>query len=392
MEHLIGESLAERLERDPRLPIPLACSITRQCATALQVAHDGGIVHRDLKPGNIFLVTDAESPVGVRAKVLDFGIAKLTRDRDQRTARTVSGTLIGTPRYMSPEQCKNARDVDGRSDIYSLGCLLYEMLLGVAPFDYDTWAELVGAHLHETPPRPTELDKTLPAVVDELVVKMLEKKADNRFASMQELAQALDGLLRDQTGSTDPTLMAPTPTGEKLPAPAKKKRAPWLAIGIAGGVVIAGAITAFVVLRHESNDVQKPEPTFVVVDHQADHNTGSGSPAPVEPARTTSPPPDAAVVAVKTVEKPLSQTEQLARTFGKQTSALATCFKANPGVHDDLSVRIQIDAAGRVVSAEILPDNTTPLAQCLAGVAKKTAFGVQPKAATFRIPIHTNEN
>src|SRR6188768_1007098 len=108
MEFLAGESLAERLERDPRLPLHIACSITRSVANALHVAHEQGIVHRDLKPGNIFLIPDDEAPAGVRTKVLDFGIAKLLRDREPRSVKTHSGALIGTPRYMSPEQCKSA--------------------------------------------------------------------------------------------------------------------------------------------------------------------------------------------------------------------------------------------------------------------------------------------
>jgi serine/threonine protein kinase len=210
MEFLSGESLAERLQKDPRLQVPLACSITRAVANALQVAHEQGIIHRDLKPGNIFLIPDAEAAFGVRTKVLDFGIAKLHRQTESRSVRTHSGAVIGTPRYMSPEQCKNARTVDGRSDIYALGCILYEMLLGVAPFDYDTWAELVGAHLHEEPPRPHDLDPSLPADVADVVVKMLEKRPEDRYDSMSQLAQVLEGLLRARSSGTDLRLTPPS--------------------------------------------------------------------------------------------------------------------------------------------------------------------------------------
>jgi TonB family protein len=195
MEFLHGESLAERLAREPKLPVGLALVITRSCATALHVAHEEGIVHRDLKPGNIFLIPDNDAPAGLRTKVLDFGIAKLVRDRDSKSVKTQSGAVIGTPRYMSPEQCKNARDVDGRSDIYSLGCILYEMLLGVAPFDYDSWAELVGAHIYEEPARPREIDVNISLDVEVLVTKLLEKNPDERFRTMQELAQSLEVLL-----------------------------------------------------------------------------------------------------------------------------------------------------------------------------------------------------
>jgi serine/threonine protein kinase len=198
MEFLDGESLADRLEREPRLPLVLALSITRSMANALFVAHAQGIVHRDLKPENIFIIPDSDSPTGQRTKILDFGIAKLMRELDVRSVKTQSGAMIGTPRYMSPEQCKNAKTVDGRSDIYALGCILYEMLLGVAPFDYDSWAELVSAHIHEVPAKPSKLDPKVSKDVEILIHKMLEKSADDRFATMQDLAQSIEVLLLQQ--------------------------------------------------------------------------------------------------------------------------------------------------------------------------------------------------
>src|SRR5205814_4974657 len=93
--------------------------------------------------------------------------------------------------------CKNAREVDGRADIYSLGCIVFEMLLGVAPFDYDSWAELVSAHLKETPPKPSELDPAIPKDVETLITKMLAKRPEDRHRSMEELAQSIEVMLRD---------------------------------------------------------------------------------------------------------------------------------------------------------------------------------------------------
>jgi len=204
MELLEGEPLSDRLEREARLQIPLASAIGRQVASALHVAHQQGIIHRDLKPGNIFLVPDTEAPGGIRAKVLDFGIAKLARDPIPRSVKTNSGAVFGTPRYMSPEQCRNARDVDGRADVYSLGCIFYEMLLGVAPFDYDSWGELVGAHLHETPPKPTELDPKLPYDVELVLMTALEKNPDDRYQTMLEFSQAIESLWRMHTSARTP--------------------------------------------------------------------------------------------------------------------------------------------------------------------------------------------
>jgi eukaryotic-like serine/threonine-protein kinase len=437
MEYLHGESLAERLEHAPRLPFFLAGHITRQVANALHVAHEQGIVHRDLKPGNIFLIAEPDAPAGVRAKVLDFGIAKLMRDDAPRSVKTHSGAVIGTPRYMSPEQCRNARKVDGRSDIYALGCILYEMLLGVAPFDYDSWAELVAAHLHEAPPRPRELDPAMPVEVEALIVRMLEKRAEDRYQSMHELAQSLEELLRGHAiehglpMSTPPTGIAritppggirPRATGSDptLPAsrerrragtdptlPASAERVPervpaarssrWL-IAIAGVLLVGGIGVVTVVLGKDT--AAEPEPTFIVVDQR-------GGPVPdveprPEPITVPALSADAGVEATSSADagtprptRPASEpdVDQLTRVFGRRRAQVATCFTRHPAqVRDGIEVRIQLDVTGRVRSAEVLPPSvgTTPLGECLASVARDTAFGPQPKPITFRVPIHAS--
>src|SRR5262245_54904356 len=235
MELLEGEPLSERLEREARLQVPVAAAIGRQVASALHVAHKQGIIHRDLKPGNIYLVPDPEAPAGLRAKVLDFGIAKLARDPVPRSVKTNSGAVFGTPRYMSPEQCRNARSVDGRSDVYSLGCIMYEMLLGVAPFDYDSWGELVGAHLHETPPRPTELDKKLPHDVELILLTALEKKPEDRYQTMHEFAQAIESLWKThgngRAAFTPPAGIRAVGMGsdDTVPPPSAKSSSPRIA-------------------------------------------------------------------------------------------------------------------------------------------------------------------
>jgi serine/threonine protein kinase len=459
MEYLVGESLAERLERDPRLPVPIACTIARHVANALAVAHREGIVHRDLKPGNIFLLPDPESPAGVRTKVLDFGIAKLERNRDDKGVQTHSGAVIGTPRYMSPEQCKNAREVDGRADIYSLGCILYEMLLGVAPFDYDSWAELVSAHLKETPPTPSELDHAIPKDVETLMMKMLAKKPQDRHRSMEELAQSIEVILREHAHdwpvratpasgvrriqskqhldetlpassdrltpvnlrhSTDDTLpptpppgtlskestapgstvpQRPTPHPDPTPVPATPAKKPWLAIALGAGGAIALAGAVVLVLSNKSSKTPE-EPTYVVVK---EGDNGSAQPGSAGSAAIETPPatPDAAV-ATTTIDAGVKPTKPtgtdvgaLTRTFGTKTSAVTACFREHPSDtgQEEIFVRFQIDTKGKVTTAEVLPASvgSTALGTCLAGVAKATDFGPQPKPAAFRVPIHTRQ-
>ncbi|MBA3397922.1 MAG: serine/threonine protein kinase [Deltaproteobacteria bacterium] len=425
MEFLGGESLAERLEHEPRLPLPLACAITRSVANAIHVAHDLGIVHRDLKPANIFLVPDAEASSGVRPKVLDFGIAKLMRDREPRSVQTHSGALIGTPRYMSPEQCKSARSVDGRADIYSLGCIFYEMLLGAAPFAYDTWAELVAAHLHEQPRRPIDVDPTLPPAVDALLVKMLQKRPEDRPGSMEELSQALEVVLRETGGaptrmtpaaglkrpisrdvaSMDPTLpaaalAAPTIVSSRPPSvvaappepgPRRSTGVPWIAIAIGFATVVAAVLVVFT-LRERG----EPPPEATVIVQQQMVSTAPEHPrVPVDAASAPTGEPTSVIDAGTRVPIRTS-TEldgaQLERMFARQRPQLASCFRAHPGESRDqqLSMRFQINTAGKVVSAEVLPATvaSTALGTCLANVARATAFGPQPRGATFRIPIN----
>ena len=189
LELLEGESLANRIDRLGQLPVGEALRIARQVAASLAVAHEHGIVHRDLKPDNIFLIHDAEATSGERTKILDFGICKLKRD-DVRI--TGSGVMVGTPVYMSPEQCRgNSDDIDHRSDIYALGCVLFHTLTGRAPFEHDAPGDFIVAHMQHEPPRPSSLVPALPPMVDEILLRCLAKSPADRFQTMGELHTAL---------------------------------------------------------------------------------------------------------------------------------------------------------------------------------------------------------
>ena len=188
MEHLEGETLAERLRRAGSLHWSAACLIGRRVADALAAVHDKGIVHRDLKPENIFLIACGRDPTAA-VKVLDFGVAKLlTADAVARL--TMRGMLLGTPEYMSPEQCAGA-EVDHRADIYALGCILFEMLTAQPPFVTSTIRELVFAHRFRPAPSAMARCAGVPEWLGHLLERMLAKEPEGRPASMHEVSKAL---------------------------------------------------------------------------------------------------------------------------------------------------------------------------------------------------------
>ena len=193
MSFLEGETLGERLERDRTLDEATTIRIARQVASALAAAHERGIVHRDLKPENIFLLNHPDYPDYV--KVLDFGIAKLMGAEHAALPRnTLAGTVLGTPAYMSPEQCRGQEELDHRSDIYSFGIVLYEMLVGTVPFRCDAITDVLLAHIQTKPVAPIDLNPKLSRHINDAILRALEKDPAQRFASMRDLRDALENL------------------------------------------------------------------------------------------------------------------------------------------------------------------------------------------------------
>lgn len=194
-EYVEGADLAARLETGARLSLRDVLRAARQAADALDYAHSMGVVHRDIKPSNI-LIDRAN-----RVKVADFGIAKMA---GQSTELTMAGSVMGSPQYLSPEQIKG-EDLDGRSDIFSLGVVLYELLSGQRPFNGDTITTLVYQILHKDPPPVSEL-RAVPPRLEELLRRMLAKERDERVASAGEVARELGSI---EMELADETLSAP---------------------------------------------------------------------------------------------------------------------------------------------------------------------------------------
>ncbi len=213
MELLEGDALDQVLDRDGPLPAERVAKITLQMCDSLAEAHRSGIIHRDLKPENVMLVTNQSHPDFV--KILDFGLAKVQGVDDPYTIHS-QRDIFGTPYYMSPEQIR-AGDIDGRSDIYAVGALMFRMLTGKYLFADRSTFDILKAHLMEAPPRLAEVrpDLQFPVGLEQIVAKALAKEPAGRFASMEELAHALSDALQRKFAYS-PTL--PLPKGSAAPS------------------------------------------------------------------------------------------------------------------------------------------------------------------------------
>ena len=310
MEYLDGESLSARLRRTGGLSEGRAIALCRQIAGALGAAHAKGIVHRDLKPDNIFIVRDPDIADGERAKILDFGIAKLTSadqpSAGQKVGMTRTGMVMGTPAYMSPEQCKGAGLVDHRADLYALGCILFEMVCGRTPYVGDGIGELMVHHICSPVPSPSAI-RPVSALLDQVIVRALAKEPDERFACAADLVAALAQIaapISVEVTAPAPTLMAsharaahPTTLGAAAaaasgPITSPRRRWPWAAAALAVAVA-AGGTFALASRAADTPDVARaasvpPAPPLAALPVAI-------APAPVLPPPVAPPPAPVAI-------------------------------------------------------------------------------------------------
>ncbi|HXX95073.1 MAG TPA: protein kinase, partial [Planctomycetota bacterium] len=335
MEYCEGETLDSLLKRQGILPVPQALGLILQAAQGLHFAHQQGILHRDIKPSNLFLLKDGT------VKILDLGLSKFLDDPGQ-SFKTVTGAVLGTPHYISPEQAQGDREIDGRTDLYSLGATLYHLLTGQTPFDGATVIEILSKHVNTRLPNPQDLREEIPDPVVQVLERMMAKAPRDRYrdggALIADLEQVMAGRA-PKTQMIEPALTTIAPAARRVgprkrppattrrTAAARSSSTPWI---VAGGVMVAALVVLGMVLSGRGGEPEPPP----VVPRKVDppvylaHSHGSGTPAPgpapapppalaprVNPTPPAPPPsaPAPGPAAAIPSERPESPIESLAR-------------------------------------------------------------------------------
>jgi serine/threonine protein kinase len=458
MEVLEGETVQDRLTRGESFSRAEILTLTVRVLQGLAAVHDAGIVHRDLKPANIFLIHDRS---GIYPKLLDFGISRSVQPQSGRQSpvTTKDGHIVGTPEYMSCEQARGLTDIDKRTDIYSMGVIMYELLTGRLPFQAPHTGDLIVQIMTDDPPRVHELRPEVGVPISDLVARAMQRDRELRFPDVEEMRKALIAVAEEDLGprvahamslppssfpvakdtpgkirildgnhtviglpgfaAPEPTPMPPrqvapasTPQEPRRPYPPKALRASrswvWVAAGsTTAAVVMIGAALGFAYLLPK-RQTAATAPRYIVVksanETPAARESSDAAPTePVAPSGQTVSDTTASgkpTVADKKEQKNRPQRAtrretpeaKLARAFAEQKANIERCFlrfATELGQGTRLSVRVELNANGKVGKAEVSPANIagTPLGTCIAQATRVMKFSPQPQPIAFRVPL-----
>jgi len=312
MELLEGETLSQLLLRTKVLSPEVAITVLIPALRGVAAAHAHGVVHRDLKPDNIFLCRVGDNQRG-EAKVLDFGVSKLATDGIEDVSITATGGLVGTPIYMAPEQVRGGKEIDQRTDLYTLGCVLYQMLTGRPPYQGEVYSALMVAIATTDPPRLRSLRPEIPVELERIVHRAMARDVEQRFPDVSSFIAALESFLRAENPLSGP-VPVPAPATSDRTVKLMPSRSRWprrLAIAFAGaGLLLA---TKFIIdaryplpeHAHPSVTATAPHETApLAITPAAGALPAAAHEAPAAPATappvTTAPTPAAAAAAAET--------------------------------------------------------------------------------------------
>ena len=388
MEYLDGEDLSDIVKREGRVSWDRARAITIQILEGLGAAHDVGIVHRDVKPHNCFITPREHNPNFV--KIIDFGIAKL-RDGQSEEQLTQTGAIMGTADYMSPEQGQGM-ELDGRSDLYSVGVILYRMLVGRVPFKAGNPMATVYQHVHNaaTPPSQACPEANLGKHVDALVLKALAKDPAERFASATEFIEALKEI------------------DDASPGGANKRWSPAVIGGIVAGALAVGGLVAWLASAGGATEEEQSASAPVVAQAEASEATPEPAPKPAaaEPEPEPEPEPPKAEPAPApepaAAEEPAAEptpepadtkpeipqrrsAKAVSQTLGKLSGKVSACGKKAglfPG--EIVDVTVSIATQGRASKVDVKGSHAKAGAACIVKAIKRARFGPAQRSQTAK--------
>lgn len=387
MEYLDGEDLSAIVKREERLAWPRAKALAIQILEGLGAAHDVGIIHRDVKPHNCFVSPRENNPEFV--KIIDFGIAKL-RDGSSEEQLTQTGAIMGTADYMSPEQGQGM-ELDGRSDLYSVGIILYRMLTGRVPFKAGNPMATVFLHVHEAPKPPSAAcpDAGLGSQVDALVLRALAKDPTDRFENAAEFIDALKEIEDPSAGSG--TRWSPARVGAMIAAIALGTAAIGFVATRGDSVEPAAANPAALAASAPIARPATPEPappTEPAAPPEPDPAPVAAAPAsPVEPANA--PPalePAAEPAAEAKPQAPVRRSKRaIAATLGKLSGKVSACGKkAGLFKGESVDVTVSIATQGRASQVDVKGTHAKAGVDCIARAIKRARFGEAQRSQTTK--------
>jgi serine/threonine-protein kinase len=431
MEALDGEAMADRYSRGYRFQTAEVVSIALGCLEGLAAVHGAGIVHRDLKPENIFLARTGAAGTEV-PKLLDFGISRAAdKSSGLRSAVTTrEGRLIGTPEYMSPEQARGVSDIDLRTDLYSLGVVMYEALWGRPPFESENDGDLMVLVMAGNAAALDQRTTLIPGALSEVVERAMSRDREGRFVSALEMHAALRAawdaaraagpvptlpLTTGQSSAHEPhieaTLNELRPSVQRTPRSATvvggRERRAILGATVAASAVIGTAL-AWMLLVGGPSEKTASTRYIVVQGNQTRATQGGGvaeSPPHAVPAIDAAPDSGPKVelpavpvrVGPKVKPTPADPGRALARAFERQKAPVVQCLSARADglpAEAELAVRIALDEHGAVKSATVSPDvlAQTAAGKCIAQATLAMQFGAQASPVTFRVPLTARRN